>query len=712
MAGCSSPAQRILFVISFKTGSGFTVIVKVLVVPLQPSADFGVTVIVAVIGVPVLLVAVKDGIFPVPFADSPIAILLFVQVQVPAFTLLPLKVMASCSSPAQRVLFVISFKIGDGFTVIVKVFDVPLQPAADFGVTVIVAVIGTLVLLVTEKDAIFPVPLAGSPIAVLLFIHVQVVALTLLPLKVIAGCISSAQRVLSVILSKIGSGFTVIVKVFDVPLQPAADFGITVIVAVIGAPVLLITGKDAIFPVPLAGSPIAVLLFVHVQFSAYKLLPLKLIADCSSPTQRVLFVISFKTGNGFTVIVKVLMAPLQPAADFGITVIVAVIGTLVLLVTGKDAIFPVPLAGSPIAVLLFIHVQVVALTLLPLKVMADCVSPAQRVLFVISFKIGDGFAIIVKVFDVPLQPAADFGITVIVAVIGASVLLVTGKDAIFPVPLPSSPIAVLLFVHVQVVAFTLLPLKVMAACVSPAQRVLSVILSKTGSGFTVIVKILAVPLQPADDFGITVIVAVIGALVLLVTGKDNIFPVPLIGSPIAALLFVHVQAVALTLLPLKLMVGCVSPAQRVLFVISFKTGNGFTVIVNVFDVPLQPAADFGVTVIVAVIGALVLLVTGKDAMFPVPLAGSPIAVLLFVHVQFSAYTLLPLKVMTDCSSPAQMVLFVILSKTGNGFTVIVKVLLIPLQPAADFGITVIVAVIGAPVLLVAGKDAIFPAPLP
>ena len=60
-------------------------------------------------------------------------------------------------------------------------------------------------------------------------------------------------------------------------------------------------------------------------------------------------------------------------------------------------------------------------------------------------------------------------------------------------------------------------------------------------------------------------------------------------------------------------------------------GVGFTVITKLVDGPEQLFAD-GVTVIVAVIAALVLLVAVKEAILPLPLAPRPIAVLLFVQL--------------------------------------------------------------------------------
>ena len=62
-------------------GVGFTVIVYVIGVPGQP-ATVGVTVIVEVIAAAVKLVAVNDGVFPVPEAPNPMAAFVFVQAYV------------------------------------------------------------------------------------------------------------------------------------------------------------------------------------------------------------------------------------------------------------------------------------------------------------------------------------------------------------------------------------------------------------------------------------------------------------------------------------------------------------------------------------------------------------------------------------------------------------------------------------------------------
>ena len=64
-----------------------------------------------------------------------------------------------------------------------------------------------------------------------------------------------------------GVGCTVIVNDIGSPRQftlPPVFTGVTVMVEITGSPVLLVAINDAIFPVPLAGNPMEVLLFVQV----------------------------------------------------------------------------------------------------------------------------------------------------------------------------------------------------------------------------------------------------------------------------------------------------------------------------------------------------------------------------------------------------------------------------------------------------------------
>ena len=73
----------------------------------------------------------------------------------------------------------------------VNVVGVPVQPFA-VGVTVIVEVIGEVVALVAVNEGILPKPPATRPIAVLLFVQVNVVPLTG-PEKFVTDVVAAAQ---------------------------------------------------------------------------------------------------------------------------------------------------------------------------------------------------------------------------------------------------------------------------------------------------------------------------------------------------------------------------------------------------------------------------------------------------------------------------------------------------------------------------------------
>jgi len=63
-----------------------------------------------------------------------------------------------------------------------------------------------------------------------------------------------------------------------------------------------------------------------------------------------------------------------------------------------------------------------------------------------------------------------------------------------------------------------------------------------GIGFTVIVKKVDIPVQVIPELvnsGVTVMVAVIGAVVALVAWKERISPVPLVARPMEALVLVQ-----------------------------------------------------------------------------------------------------------------------------------------------------------------------------
>ena len=210
------------------------------------------------------------------------------------------------------------------------------------------------------------------------------------------------------------------------------------------------------------------------------------------------------------------------------------------------------------------------------------------------------------------------------------------------------------------------------------------------------------------------IVAVTGALVVLVAVKPGIVPVPPEGRPMLVLLFVQVYTVPATG-PAGVTAAIVVPLHTVWLAIALTLGVGFTVIVNVTGTPGQPVADTGVTVTVAVTGAVPVLVAVKLGILPTPAPARPIDGWLFVHwkntpacelVNVTAAVALPLH-STWLPGSGGLI-------TGVGFTVIVNVTGLPVQltPAlVNVGVTVTVATTGALVGFVATKAPILPMPL-
>ena len=84
-----------------------------------------------------------------------------------------------------------AFTVGVGLTVIVNDNGVPTQPFA-VGVTVIVAMTGTVPTFVAVNGRIGPVPFAASPIEGVLLTHVKVVPATG-PEKMIANVVAPLQ---------------------------------------------------------------------------------------------------------------------------------------------------------------------------------------------------------------------------------------------------------------------------------------------------------------------------------------------------------------------------------------------------------------------------------------------------------------------------------------------------------------------------------------
>ena len=135
--------------------------------------------------------------------------------------------------------------------------------------------------------------------------------------------------------------------------------------------------------------------------------------------------------------------------------------------------------------------------------------------------------------------------------------------------------------------------------------------------------------------GVTVIVAVTGAVPVLVAVKLGILPTPAPARPMLGWLFVHWKNTpGIGVMKVTGAVG--DPLHSNWFdgngaVI---TGVGLTVIVKLIGEPgqLTPAlVKVGVTVIVAVTGKKPVLTAVKAAILPVPLAARPMLVVLLVH---------------------------------------------------------------------------------
>src|SRR5664279_1626018 len=108
-------------------------------------------------------------------------------------------------------------------------------------------------------------------------------------------------------------------------------------------------------------------------------------------------------------------------------------------------------------------------------------------------------------------------------------------------------------------------------------------------GFTVMVKLIGAPPQVTPalvKLGVTVIVAVTGALVALVAVNDAILPAPLAANPIDGVLFVQLKTVPGTK-PVKFTAAVEVLLHTTWLATAFTVGVGLTVIVNVFGVPVH-----------------------------------------------------------------------------------------------------------------------------
>ncbi len=195
------------------TGLGLTVMLKEEGVPGHPLA-VGVTETVAVTGNNVLLVAVNEGMFPVPLEARPIDASELIQSNVVPCVML-VKFDAAIAAPLQTTVSDGTITFGPGLILIVNETGIPKHPFAA-GVTVISAVTGRLVLLVAINEGILPVPLAARPIEGSEFVQVNVVPGVVL-IKSATVTVVELQVVIVAGNTTTGVGFTVIVYETGIP---------------------------------------------------------------------------------------------------------------------------------------------------------------------------------------------------------------------------------------------------------------------------------------------------------------------------------------------------------------------------------------------------------------------------------------------------------------------------------------------------------------
>src|SRR5450759_4259526 len=158
-------------------------------------------------------------------------------------------------------------------------------------------------------------------------------------------------------------------------------------------------------------------------------------------------------------------------------------------------------------------------------------------------------------------------------------------------------------------------------------------------GFTVIVKVFVGPshiLPPLLKCGVTMIVATTGTVPVFMATNVGISPVPVAARPMVISLFVQVYVVTPPVLTVpKITAVVLSPLHTTSLAGRLTCAVGFTVIVKVFVGPshiLPPLLKCGVTMIVAITGAVPKFIAAKEAMSPVPLANSPMDGVSFVQV--------------------------------------------------------------------------------
>jgi hypothetical protein len=171
-----------------------------------------------------------------------------------------------------------------------------------------------------------------------------------------------------------------------------------------------------------------------------------------------------------------------------------------------------------------------------------------------------------------------------VAVTGAVVVFVAVNTGRFPTPLAAKPIDGVLFVQLYTIVPPVAVLAKVTAVVAVAlQSTLLATAVTVAVGFTVMVKMEAVPVQltpPLVYVGVTVMVSTTGAVPVLMAVKDAMSPVPLAAKPIEVFLFIQLYTIVPPVLGLaKVIAAIVAASQTTLLATAVTVALGFTVMV-------------------------------------------------------------------------------------------------------------------------------------
>ena len=179
---------------------------------------------------------------------------------------------------------------------------------------------------------------------------------------------------------------------------------------------------------------------------------------------------------------------------------VATTGAVPVFTAVKAGILPVSPAAKPIEVVLFVQLYTIVPPVAVLaKGMAADNAPLHTTLLVTAVTTAFGLTVMVKVEAVPAQlipPLVNVGVTVMVATTGANPAFTAVKAAMFPTPLAAKPMEAVLFVQLYTIVPSVVGLaKVTSATVDAVHTTLLDIVVTVAFGFTVKVKVEAVPVQ-------------------------------------------------------------------------------------------------------------------------------------------------------------------------------------------------------------------------